>query len=87
MVLKLVSYEMIGQFALCNVQKVIYEILIDVMSEFGFECDPSPHQNYKSAFVKTNPNQGFPAHINCQVVYLDSKVVNCVNRWELFLVR
>ena len=70
MLLKLVSYEMIGQFALCNVQKVIYEILTDVMSEFGFECDPSPHQNYKSAFVKTNPNEVFPARINYQVVYL-----------------
>ena len=40
------------------------------MSEFGFECDPSPHQNYKSAFVKTNPNEVFPARINYQVVYL-----------------
>ena len=40
------------------------------MSEFGFECDLSPHQNYKSAFVKTNPNEVFPARINYQVVYL-----------------
>ena len=40
------------------------------MSEFGFECDTSPNQNYKSAFVKTNPNQGFPVRINYQVVYL-----------------
>ena len=45
LILKLVSYEMIGEFVSYNVQKVIYEILIDIMSGFGFECNPSPHQN------------------------------------------
>ena len=52
-VLKLVSYEVIGYFILYNVQKVIYEIVVDILSEFGFECNPSPHQNYKSEFVNT----------------------------------
>ena len=56
------------------------------MSEFGFECDPSPHQ--KLAFVKTNPNQGFPAWgsllriVKLWIVWIDRNYSSLDKIWK-----
>ena len=56
LVQKLISYGMIAKFALYKVQKVFYDIHIDLMLEFGWSSSSMSELNGGSV----------SAHISCQ---------------------